>query len=128
MQWFIHLCEVNVSDFLCHNFGEWGGMVHIGLIKTMDENVLPMDEIGALDELKSSIDPLERTLVHLHHKGWLGYMGESRDQCCLIHTLSHNTFHDLVFYESPLQFWMYACNVVQLFLLISKPTNWFDAF
>jgi len=98
-------------------------MVHIGLIETMDESVLPMDEIGALDELKSSIAPLERTLVHLHHKGWLGYMGESRDQCCLIHTLSHNTFHDLVFYESPLQFWMCACNVVQLLLLISKPTN-----
>ncbi len=52
-------------------------MVHIGLIETMDENVLPMDEIGALDEQKSSISPLEITLVHLHHKGWLGYMTRS---------------------------------------------------
>jgi hypothetical protein len=96
-------------------------MVHVGLIESMDESVFHMDEIGALNELKSSIALLEITLVHLHHKGWLGYMGESWDQCCLIHILFHNTFHDLVFYESPLQFWMCACNVVQIFLLISKP-------
>ncbi len=98
-------------------------MVHVGLIEIMDESVFPMDEIGAIDELKNPIDPLVRTLIHLHHKGWLGYMGESQDQCCLIHTLCLNTFHDPIFYESPFQFWMCACNVVQLFLLISKPTN-----
>jgi hypothetical protein len=42
-------------------------VIDIGLIGTMEEVVLPMDEVKAFDELESSNVPLEVTLIHLHH-------------------------------------------------------------
>jgi hypothetical protein len=43
------------------------GVIDIGLIGTMEEVVLPIDEVRAFDELESSSVPLEGTLIHLHH-------------------------------------------------------------
>jgi hypothetical protein len=40
-------------------------VIDIGLIRTMEKVVLPMDEIRAFDELESSNVALEGTLVHL---------------------------------------------------------------
>jgi hypothetical protein len=42
-------------------------VIDISLIETMEEIMLPMNEVKAFDELESSIGPLERTLTHLHH-------------------------------------------------------------
>jgi hypothetical protein len=42
-------------------------VIDIGLIGTMEEVVLPMDEVKAFDELESSSVPFKVTLVHLHH-------------------------------------------------------------
>ncbi len=42
-------------------------VIDIGLIGTMEEVVLPMDEVKAFDELENSSVPFEVTLVHLHH-------------------------------------------------------------
>jgi len=43
------------------------GVIDIGLIGTMEEVVLPTDEVRAFDELESSSVPVEGTLVRLHH-------------------------------------------------------------
>jgi len=42
------------------------GVVDIGLIRTMEEVVLPIDEVKAFDELESSSVHLKGTLACLH--------------------------------------------------------------
>jgi hypothetical protein len=43
------------------------GVINIGLIGTMEEVVLPTDEVKAFDELESSSVHLEGALICLHH-------------------------------------------------------------
>jgi hypothetical protein len=52
------------------------GVIDIGLIGTMEEVVLPMNEVKAFDDLESSSVPLEGALVRLHQT-----MKEITEEC-----------------------------------------------
>ncbi len=57
-------------DLVSKDDGEAYGdkrVIDIGLIKTMEEVVLPINKVMDFDELESSNILLEGTISHLHH-------------------------------------------------------------